>query len=191
MNTTFISLGSNCCVSWWLKEYGLRKFAFPFDWSNITIKQLVLVLENDFINYVDTLEIKFLSDKHLSNEGIASFILSNIYNIKFAHEVLNDKKFDDFKLSLINRIDRFKQIFDFIIYVRIELNIIKSGYIKEIEELIKLLDLINPKYIIKLIIHKNSIKINLKKVEIHYFDEFSPDWKMTCLDWKSILTNSS
>ena len=190
METTFISLGSNCCITWWLREYGLRKFAFPFDWSNITIKQLVLVLENNFRDY-ETLEIKFLSDKHPSTEGLPTFIIKNIYNIKFAHEVLNDKHLDNFKLSLVNRIDRFKKIKDSVVYVRIELTIIKSAYIKELQKLLKLLDIINPNYIIKLIIHKNSVKVNLEKVEIHYFDEFSPDWKMTCLNWKTILTNSS
>ena len=191
METTFISLGSNCSITWWLKEYGLRNLAFPFDWANITIKQLVLVLENDFKDYAKTIEIKFLSDKHPSEEGLASFVLSNIYNIKFAHEVLSDKHLDDFKLSLINRIDRFKKVKDFVVYVRIELTIVKSVYIKELEKLIKLLDIINPNYILKLIIHKNSVKVNLEKVEIHYFDDFSPDWKMTCLNWKTILTNSS
>lgn len=190
METTFISLGSNCSITWWLKEYGLRKCAFPFDWSNITIKQLVLVLENYFKDY-ESLEIKFLSDKYPSIEGLPTFVLSNAYNIKFAHEVLNDKHLDDFKLSLVNRIDRFKKIKDFVIYLRIELSIVKSGYIKELEKLIRLLDIINPNYIIKLIIHKNSIKVNLEKVEIHYFNDFSPDWKMTCVNWKTILTNSS
>jgi hypothetical protein len=191
METTFISLGSNCCITWWLREYGLRKFAFPFDWSNITIKQLILVLENDFKDYIDSIEIKFLSDKHPSQEGLASFVLSNAYNIKFAHEVLTDKHLDDFKLSLLNRIDRFKKVKDLVVYIRIELTIIKSGYIKELQKLLKLLDIINPNYILKLIIHKNSIKINLDKVEIHYFNNFSPDWKMSCLNWKTILTNSS
>lgn len=191
METTFISLGSNCSVTWWLKKYGFRKMAFPFDWSNITIKQLILVLENDFKDYTKTIEINFLSDKHPSEEGLDTFVISNIYKIKFAHEVLSHKHLDDFKLCLVNRIDRFKKVKNFVVYVRIELTILKSGYIKELEKLIKLLDIINPNYILKLIIHKNSVKINLEKVEIYYFNEFSQDWKMTCLDWKTILTNSS
>lgn len=194
MKSTYVSLGSNCCVTFWLKNYGLRKKAYPFDWTNITIKQLNNVLFNNFNEYRETLEIKFLSDKYPDKKGNPTFLLTNIYNAKFAHEVLDDNMYlEKFKISLANRIDRFKElkIEDHIVYIRLELTIIKSGYIKELEKLINLLDSINPNYIIKLIIHRDSIKINFKKVEIHYFDEFSPDWKMSHLDWKSILTDSS
>ena len=52
----YVSLGSNCSVTWWLNELGLRNCAYPFDWSNITIQQLNNTLTNNFVNYIDTLE---------------------------------------------------------------------------------------------------------------------------------------
>ena len=42
----YVSLGSNCSVTYWLNKLGLRKVAYPFDWSNITIKQLNRVLKD-------------------------------------------------------------------------------------------------------------------------------------------------
>ena len=196
----YVSLGSNCSVSWWLNKLELRKQAYPFDWLNITIKQLNIILNNKFDEYIDTLKIKCISDKHLDEFGNPSMIITNKYNIRYAHEVLSDD-IDNFKLSLMTRIDRFYDLtkFNFIIYVRIELNILKSSYILELKELIKNLDSINPNYIIKLVIHKDSIKTLmidnldkkiLSKIEIYCFDSFSSDWKMNHLDWKTILTSS-
>lgn len=188
----YISLGSNCSVTWWLNKLGLRTQAYPFDWASLTIRHLNLVLKEDFVNYVETLDLKYISDSHPDKDGIPSALIINSYNIKFAHEVITTD-IGDFKISLTNRINRFR-ILDkekFITYVRIELQIVKTCYIDQLKELIKLLDLINPNYIIKLIIHKDSIKINLDKVKTYYFESFSPNWKMEHLDWNFILTNQA
>ncbi len=184
----YVSLGSNCSITWWLNKLELRKEAYPFDWCSLTIKHLNLILKNNFNEYIDTLKINFLSEKHQNELGYHSMIITNKYNIKFAHEVITNN-IEDFKTSLNKRILRFRKLDkeDFITYVRIELSIVKFCYLTELEELIKLLDLINPNYIIKLIIHKDSIKINLEKVKIYYYDKFTPDWKMEYIDWKSIL----
>jgi hypothetical protein len=186
----YISLGSNCSVCWWLNKLGLRKTAYPFDWASLTIKHLNTILGKDFANYVESLKLKFISDKHPDKDGNPSALITNIYNVKFAHEVITSD-IENFKLSLNNRVGRFRDLGkeEFITYVRIELQIVMTSYVKKLQELIKLLDIINPNYIIQLIIHKDSIKITLDKVKIYYFDEFSPDWKMEHIDWKSILTN--
>jgi hypothetical protein len=188
----YISLGSNCSVTWWLNKLELRKQAYPFDWCSLTIKHLNTILKNNFDEYIETLKINFLSDKYPNECGEPSMVITNRYNIRYAHEVVTDD-IEDFKTSLNNRIMRFQNLDkeDLIIYVRIELSIIKIGYINELKELIKLLNLINPNYIIKLIIHKDSIKINLEKVKIYYFDKFTPDWKMEHIDWNNIFTSSS
>lgn len=184
----YISLGSNCSITWWLNKLELRKEAYPFDWCSLTIKHLNSILKNDFNEYIDTLKINFLSEKHPDELGNPSMVITNKYNIRFAHEVITND-IEDFKISLNKRILRFRKLDkeDFITYIRIELSIVKIGFLTELEELIKLLDSINPNYIIKLIIHKDSIKINLKKVKIYYYDEFKPDWKMEHIHWKSIL----
>lgn len=184
----YVSLGSNCSVTWWLNKLGLRKTAFPFDWSSLNIKVLNNIIRGNFLDYTDTLEILHLSDKHPDEFGNPSMLITNKYKIKYAHEVLISD-IADFKKSLDNRIERFYRLKeeDFITYVRIELYILKSGYLKELEELIKLLDIINPKYVIKLIIHKDSIKINFDKVQIYQYDSFSPDWKMEHLHLEKFL----
>lgn len=187
----YINIGSNCSVTWWLNVLNLREQAYPFDWANITIRQLNTILKNKFTDYVSSLEVKFISDKFPDEYGNSTAVITNKYGIKFAHEVLTNDLIE-FSKSLENRIIRFNDISkkDFITYVRIELKPIKSSYLAELHELIKLLDLINPNYIIKLIIHsETNIKISLDKIEIFYFDSFSPDWKMNHIDWKSILTN--
>lgn len=188
----YISLGSNCSVTHWLNKLKLRHESYPFDWSRLTIKQLNSILKYSFADYVSTIQLKFISDKHLDESSNPTAVITNKYNITFAHEVLTaDIGIENFKLSLTNRVVRFMNFDkkDFITYVRIELLIVKSGYIDELNELIKLLDTINENYIIKLIIHKNSIKPVLKKVKVYTFDDFSPDWTMEHLDWKTILTN--
>jgi len=187
----YVSLGSNCSVTWWLNKLGLRKRAYPFDWANITIQQLNNILANKFINYVDSLEVKFISDKHLDTDGKSTALITNSYGIKFAHEVLTDN-IDEFKTSVLSRIVRFNNLHEenFIVYVRIELKPLSSKYLDYLSELIKLLDLINERYLIKIIIHKDSnIKISFDKVKIYYYDSFSPDWKMSDLNWDAILEN--
>lgn len=184
----FVSLGSNCSVTYWLNKLGLRKQAYPFDWASLNIKVLNNIIEDDFLGFVETLEIMHLSDKHLDEFGNPSMLITNKYKIRYAHEVvIND--IIDFKKSLDNRITRFRDLNkeDFITFVRIELCIVKFAYVKELEKLIKLLDLINPNYIIKLIIHKDSIKIELDKVQVFYYDSFSPDWKMEHLKWHDLF----
>ena len=188
----YISLGSNCSVTYWLNKLELRKAAYPFDWSNITMKQLNTILKNNFSDYAETLQIKFISEKYSDEFCNPSAVITNKYNVKFAHEVITND-ICDFKKSLVSRVNRFNELNkeEFITYVRIELSVVKLEYINELEELIKFLDLINPNYIIKLIIHTNSIKIDLKKVKIHYFETFSPDWKMEHLNWNTILKVST
>ena len=53
---TYISLGSNCSVSYQLQKYNLKLKSFPFDWSKLSITQLISVLENDFSDYVESLK---------------------------------------------------------------------------------------------------------------------------------------
>lgn len=184
----YIGIGSNCSITYWLNKLELRTCGFPFDWCALTIKHLNNILKHNFNEYVETLQIKCLSDKHPDKNGNPSIIITNKYNVKFAHEVITSdiSKFVD---SLNKRVERFRDLYkeESIIYVRIELQIVKFGYFNELKELIKLLDIINPNYIIKLIIHKDSVEIKLDKVQVFYFDSFSPDWKMEHIDWKCIL----
>ena len=76
----YISLGSNCSVSYQLQKRKLKIKSFPFDWSKISITQLLSVLENNFDDYVESLSIKKLSFEHCCSNTNYSLILKNKYN---------------------------------------------------------------------------------------------------------------
>ena len=91
MDSIFISLGGNCSVAYHLNDFALRDEAYPFDWCDIKINQLIKVLDDNFKDY-NNLKIKKLSENHLNEKEKSTYILNNDYNIKFAHEVLDNNK---------------------------------------------------------------------------------------------------
>ena len=119
---SFISLGSNCSVSYNINNYGLRTESYPFDWSSVKLNQLIKVLENNFFDYND-IEIKKISDVHqnFKTQTKSSYIVKNNYGITFAHELSTLDELIDFKTKLIRRINRFRSLNN-PIFVRLELN---------------------------------------------------------------------
>ena len=176
-----ISLGSNCSITYQLNKYNKREKAYPFDWCKISMNQLLKVLENNFSNYIDSLEIKKYSENH------NSFIITNSYNIQYAHEVIINN-IDDFKFSLSNRIKRFNNL-DNITFIRIEIEPINENYINKIERLIVLLKNYVNNFTIKLIL-RNKIDFNndlfFNIVKIYYYNDYI-DWQMNNIDWNNIL----
>ncbi len=173
-----ISLGGNCSVTYQLNKYKLREKAYPFDWCKISINQLLHVLENNFDNYINTLTIKKYSENH------DSYLISNIYNVQYAHEVI-DTNLDKFKESLQNRIERFQNL-DNVTFIRIELDTVnESEYIIKIEKLIELLSKYANNFIINLVL-KNKINFNNNRVKVYYYNEFI-DWQMNNVDWNNII----
>lgn len=183
-----ISLGSNCAIAWQLKCHNLRKEAYPFDWSKITLKQLINVLQNNFKDYTK-LQIKKLSDNHkyfqfehnFQNES--SYILYNNYNITFAHELIDKNNIDELSSIIDRRVERFKQLNN-VTFIRIETCIIKdiNNYIILLNEL----DRYFTDYKL-IIISKTNPNIDNAKL-IHYkIDEFNSDWKYDNLDWLKIF----
>jgi hypothetical protein len=187
-----ISLGSNCSVTYQLNKYNLRVQSFPFDWTKITIKQLNKVLESKFKDY-ENVFIKKFSENHDS-----SYILSNKYNITFAHELFDkyNNSIEEFNQVLLRRINNFtahRQCTRAIKFVRIELQPITDAYLEELNKLIILLDTYFENYKIILLVDSNSKskiksinKIIIKKVV--NFDNFI-DWKMDYIDWYDIFHN--
>lgn len=179
-----ISLGSNCSVTYQLNKYNLRLQSFPFDWSKITIKQLNQVLESKFKDY-ENVFIKKFSEKHDS-----SYILSNKYNITFAHEIFDKYSIEEFNQVLLRRINNFiTRRCDKLKFVRIELQPITDAYLEELNKLIILLDTYFDNYKIILLVDFNSKlkstnKIIIKKVV--NFDYYT-DWKMDYIDWYNIF----
>jgi hypothetical protein len=184
-----ISLGSNCSVTYQLNKYNLRQQSFPFDWSKITIKQLNKVLESKFKDY-ENVFIKKFSENHDS-----SYILSNKYNITFAHEIFNkyNNSIEEFNQVLLRRINNFVAHRCIIKFVRIELQPITEAYINELNKLILLLDTYFDNYKLILLIDSDS-KINY---EIHSINKIIikkvvnidnyTNWKMDYINWYDIF----
>ncbi len=186
-----VSLGSNCSVAYQLKQHNYRFNSYPFDWCNIKINQLIDVLKNNFVNY-ENIKINKLSENHPTflnnNNPKPSYILSNGYNIKFAHEVISDNYLDceEFKNKLTRRINRFKHLIyngHNPIFIRIELNNFnKDSYYLLLNELDKYFN----NY--KLILISNN-NINHKNIINYKLDNFE-DWKYNNLNWKNIFINT-
>ena len=192
----YISLGASCAVSNYLKRSDNHN-TLPFDWARINIKQLILVLTNDFKSY-NNIKIHKYSENH------KSYILKNNYNIQFAHEVLNKYNLDEFKNKLNQRILKFNEILnnrnDEIKFIRFEFSPYRDGYFNEFYKLLNIINnkkKNNCKIYIKLILHKsykdkdyfNNTKNKLNKVHIEtqFFDEFSNDWKYPNINWCDLL----
>jgi hypothetical protein len=192
----FINLGSNCCITYQLNQLKLRTEAYPFDWTDISLKQLIEILQNDFIGY-DELEHKKISNNHpLFNEdqtktSDSSAILTNKYKIKFAHEISTIYEIEDFKFRLQNRITRFKQLDNSnnINFIRIELSKINDKWTENILNLIVELKKYVPEFQLTLLICSDNIFENVFPpfVKIIKFNNFSPDWKMDHLNWIEIF----
>lgn len=196
----YISLGSNCSVTYQLNKLGLRKHAYPFDWGKVSLSQLIDVLSSDFIDFAESIEFKKKSDLYplinsicednYPNSKSNSVVVSNKYGIIFAHELASKYQIEDFKSKIQMRIDRFKNLTsnpDKIKFVRIELNPLKSSWISQINQLTSLLDKIVCSYELILIINSTIQHNFAPNVKIHRFDKFSPDWKMEELDWVNIF----
>ena len=193
----FICLGSNCSVTFQLNKFNLRNNSYPFDWSRINIYQLLNVLQNNFNHYHDTIKFIKISknhnivDTHNNIIDQNSIILTNKYNIKFAHEIYNITQFNQFIINIQKRIDRFKNINHIdkkIIFVRIELDNINSNWINNIYKLIELLNNFTTNYILKLIINSEQQFHFPDFVQIYKFNYFDPDWKMNHINWNIIFS---
>lgn len=193
----YISLGSNCSVAFQLKKRELKNECYPFDWCKISILQLVKVLNNNFDDYSESLIIKKISQKHLSLFNDYSLVLKNKYNIEFAHEVVNESDFNNFKDKINIRINNFKEIcnsvsIDKIIFIRIELKPIKLIYKEYIIKLVELLNRLSTNYILRLIINTNIEFSDLPtNVQIYKFNEFVNDWQMNNINWDAIILYDS
>jgi len=188
----YISLGSNCSIAYQLKKRELKDNYYPFDWCKISILQLIKVLNNNFDEYFESLQIKKISQKHPSLFVDYSLILKNNYNIEFAHDIINEAELNKFKNKIKTRIDNFTSISitDKIVFIRIELKPIRPIYKEYIIKLVELLNRYSTNYILKLIINTNVDFTDLPvNVQIYKFNKFENDWQMNNIDWDGIIGN--
>jgi hypothetical protein len=199
----YISLGSNCSITYQLDKLGLRKHAFPFDWAKISLPQLLEILTTDFDDFVESLELVKISTSHpiiiydsnnsidsneLSSKSSGSYILTNKYKIKYAHELEEKYKLDELKNNISKRINRFKFLGDKnIIFVRIELKPLNQSWYSNIIKLNNLLYKYSNNFKIILIIC-SDLEFNFpSNIIIYHYDKFVPDWKMDFIDWVNIF----
>jgi hypothetical protein len=189
----YISLGSNCSVTYHLNKLGLRKKSYPFDWCRIHIHQIIDVLEHQFYLY-EKIENSILSELFLNSESESTLLLTNSYGIKFAHEIKDRDKIELFGEKIKQRIKRFldlKNDKDKIRFVRMEMSKIKIGYFEKLLQLVRLLETyINHFECIIILHYPNKIPIFHPKIKFFKFDSFSSDWKMEHMNWKSFLCES-
>jgi hypothetical protein len=192
----YIGLGSNCSITYQLNKHKLRTRSYPFDWTKISLSKLIDVLENNFTDYFETIEIKKVSSTHpyISDNNLItstnSFIITNRYGVNFAHELISKYGIDEFKNKVSERINRFKNLLlitNKVKFVRIELCKIKSHWYHDVLKLLNLLDKFVSNYELILIINTNDNFKFPPNVKIYKFDDFSSDWKMDKLNWNDIL----
>jgi hypothetical protein len=174
---TLVSLGGNCAVTYHLIKHNKRFSAYPFDWSKISLYQLISVLENNFSGYSDELFIKKLSTMHLDNLDRPTLMIMNRYNITFAHEILDKQDLIGFSQSLERRIQRFREL-DNPIFIRLETFSIKDLTIYD--KLITILDKWFVQYEFILI---SKEKPDNNKINWIQLDDYSPNWKYENVDW--------
>ncbi len=94
----FISLGAHCEPTFWLKAYGLRHAAFPFDWLLTTDdEKLIELLETDFAHFLD---------RSCFTVFPKAFV-NTCYNIEFRHE---GEHIEEIFSKYPRRIERFRQL---------------------------------------------------------------------------------
>lgn len=183
----YVSLGGNCAVAFQLDKFNKSHKRYPFDWCNMTLHQLIDVLNNNFHNFEDINVVKkSLNHVCFKTNDDYSLILKNKYNIKFAHELLNDDNIIEFKQKIKRRIERFNNL-KCPIFIRLELfNKSKEYLEKNYEKLLKVLKSRFDNFYM-IIISNKEIEIIDKHVIFHKFENYDNDWKYDNLDWKMIL----
>ena len=193
----YVSLGGNCAIAYNLKKYKKESRRFPFDWCDMSVNKLNNVLENNFKSF-SKIKIKKLSKNHsliidniktnLIKSDQPSLILSNEFNIKFAHELANKYQLADFSQILEDRIKRFYEL-DKPTFIRIETQSKSIEYFqKEYGKLLNNLKKIYGNFKLILIINIKYCKIQFPDyVTVFYFSIYSSDWRYPNLDWDTIF----
>ncbi len=201
----FIPIGDNCSIAYQLNKIGLRFDTFPFDWSKLNVNKLNKVLESKFQNY-NNIKIKKYSliHKYLSNtygtislNNIGSYIVTNSYNIEFAHELhqlSNNNKYliENLKKKIDERVYKFKNLYtsnEKIIFI-----LLNSKYNNiNFKLLINNLNIYAKNFKLICINLKNPIYIPdkySKIIKIYNLSTDFTDWTYSNLNWFEILFNN-
>jgi hypothetical protein len=182
-----ISLGSNCAVSYHLVNLGLRTNAYPFDWTKLSINNLINVLTNKFTGFNDLVVKKYSQDHPVILDSITtsgSIILTNNLNIQFAHEISSSDELADFSNILSRRVNRFLNLTN-PTFVRLETGNLTLTQMDGYNKLVELLDELFFNY--KLIVI-SKLKPSNKKIIWVELDSFDSDWKYPKVNWSDVFS---
>tara|TARA_R110000824_G_scaffold46692_3_gene133809 strand:+ start:8053 stop:8703 length:651 start_codon:yes stop_codon:yes gene_type:complete len=95
-----IPIGSNCRIGMALRDIGLRKIAFPLDWTLTTSRSIYECFLNDFEDFLSPNSCKEQNLKHIVN---FKHITNYKYNVNITHEPLLSKEaIDKYKRKTLN-----------------------------------------------------------------------------------------
>ena len=166
----YISLGGNCSITYQLNKYKIRDFLSPFDWSKITINQLIKVFEdtlnNNHLNKYTNLTIKYKSDKFILLDDINNQTINNqsINNQTINNQTINNQTINNQSLVLTNE---YGVIFAHEILNKYDL----PSYIEEIKNRFNNLLNLKINLRINLKIHINFIRIELSPIKQSYVNK--------------------
>jgi|GEM_PF-5807889 len=118
---TFISLGSNCYVSWTLRKAGLQNQSYAFDWIN-SFKF------NDLIRYIDNFSEDIFLNMEKSPVNVdkdkndSYFIKEYNFRLPHEHDIKKDITFPEIAEKYKRRYNRLKDVCqnsDDIIFLRV------------------------------------------------------------------------
>lgn len=77
LEPTFVSLGENCSSAWYLKQIGLKKASYPFDWIFSSPEIIIDCIDDEFEKYLDK---SFIEPKGNKVSAGHRFYHSNFFN---------------------------------------------------------------------------------------------------------------
>jgi hypothetical protein len=63
MMPTYLSIGFDCTVAYWLRDRKLRRDAYPLDWVVIPVSTALTLLDNRFEGFLDPANLTFLDQE--------------------------------------------------------------------------------------------------------------------------------
>lgn len=98
-----ISLGYNCSTSWYLKECGLKKASYPFDWIFSSCEVIEHCIKDRFNKYLD---VEYILDVEGLNVAGHNLYHKSLFNHRSPLSSVNNKKYYQ------RAIERFLEILD-------------------------------------------------------------------------------
>ena len=130
---TVVPIGDSCCIAYQLRAMKLREHALPFDWSRISLAQVVKCLKNDFKGFLDIATHR-MSETHPHLESFGpSVLMTNAEGVRFAHQLQSPREIPDWIDRMEKRITAFQAV-QRPLFVRIELKPLKLSYFKTLRD---------------------------------------------------------